>query len=165
MLTEDNKLTKTFMKPLNKLTCLLFIFILTISLAGSVQATTESLNVQGGKDFVRTIDLKAEDQIRLTFTALGQASSPLHFWMVFPNATTKDYGETTQGTISFTSDVKGSCELHFDNSNSSDTQLVTLNYEIEHFIFGIPQIPFLLIVITCFLLCIAAGYIIMGKYS
>jgi len=165
MLTEDNKLTKTFMKPLNKLTYLLFIFTLTISLAGSVQAATESLNVQGGKEFVRTIDLETEDRIRLTYTVLGQASSTLRFWMVFPNATTKDYGETTQGTIIFISDVKGRCELHFDNSNSSDTKLVTFNYEIEHYIFGIPQIPFLLIVITLFLLCIVAGYILMGKYS
>lgn len=158
-------MTKAFTKPLTKLACLLFVFIPTISLAGSVQAATESLSVKGGQDLVRTIDVKAEDKIWLTFTVLGHASNPLRLWIIFPNATTKDYGEIMQGTISFVSDVNGICELHFDNSNSSDTQFVTLNYEIENHIFGIPQIPFLLIVITVFLLCIIAGYIIMGKYS
>lgn len=143
----------------------LLVFALIISLAGLAQATTESLNVQAGKEFIKTIDLAAEDQIRITFTVLGSAPDTLHFWMFFPNATTRDYGEKSQSTISFTSDVQGLCELHFDNSNSSSTQLITLNYEIEHYIFGIPQIPFLIIVIAVLLLAIVVGYIIMGKYA
>ena len=43
--------------------------------------------------------------------------------------------------------------------------MVTLNYNIEHYYFDIPEIPFLLIVIAILLLCVVAGYIIMGKYS
>jgi hypothetical protein len=165
MLTQDNKLTKTLTKPLTKTITLLIILTLTITLAGSAQATTESLNIQAGKESVRTIDLGSKDKIRITFTVVTHTSGAFHFWMVFPNSTKRDYGETTQATISFNPEVKGACELHFDNSNSSENQLVTLNYEIEHFIFGISQIPFLLIVVTFFLLCIIAGYIILGKYS
>jgi hypothetical protein len=158
-------LTKTLKKPLTKSISLLIILTLTLTLAGSAQAITESLNIQAGKESIRTINLASEDKIRITFTLLSRTPRDFHFWMVFPNSTKRDYGETTQTTISFSSEVKGTCELHFDNSNSSKNQLVTLNYEIEHFIFGIPQIPFLLIVVTFFLLCIIAGYIIMGKYS
>jgi hypothetical protein len=158
-------MTKTPTKPLTKTIALLVILTLTISLTGSAQATTESLNIQAGKEAIRTIDLGAEDKIRITFTLVSHTSEDFHFRLTFPNSTTRDYGETTQATISFTSEVKGVCELHFDNTNSSENQLVTLNYEAEHFIFGIPQIPFLLIVVTFFLLCIIAGYIIMGKYS
>ena len=165
MLTQANKLTKTPTKPLTKTIALLAILALTISLAGSAQATTESLNIQAGKESVRTIDLGAEDKIRITFTLVSHTSGDFHFWMIFPNSTKRDYGETTQAKISFNSQVKGACEMHFDNTNSSDNQIVTLNYEVEHFIFGIPQIPFLLIVVTFFLLCIIGGYIVMGKYS
>ena len=157
-------MTKSLTKPLAK-SILLIVLISTLTLAGSSQATTESLNIQAGKESVRTVNLAAEDKIRITFTLVSHTSGDFHFWMVFPNSTKRDSGETTQTTISFSSEVKGTCEMHFDNSNSSENQLVTLNYEIEHFIFGIPQIPFLLIVVTFFLLCIIAGYIIMGKYS
>jgi hypothetical protein len=158
-------MTKTLKKPLTKTIALLVILTLTISLTSSAQATTESLNIQAGKETIRTIDLEAEDKTRITFTLVSHTSEDFHFWMIFPNSTTINCGETTQATISFTSEVKGVCELHFDNSNSSGNQLVTLNYEVEHFIFGLPQIPFLLIVVTFFLLCIIAGYIVMGKYS
>jgi hypothetical protein len=143
------------------------IFILLISLSSTVQAATESLTVNAGKEIIRSIELGSEDRIQLTFQVLGiaQSDDKFHFWMIFPNATMKDYGAVTQATINFISGIKGSLELHFDNNNSSDAKLVTLNYDIEHYIFGMPQIPFLLIVVVVFLVCIAAGYIIMGKYS
>ena len=89
----------------------------------------------------------------------------LHFLIVLPNATAMDYGEIGQCSTSFITNTKGGVELHFDNSNSSDSKLVTLNYEIEHYIFGIPQMIFLLIVIALLLVGITAGYLIMGKYS
>jgi hypothetical protein len=156
---------KTSMKPFNRLVCLLAVFIILITTIAVVQAATESLNVQAGEDSVRKIDMSTEDHIRISFTVLSQSPSSFRFWIVFTNGTTKDYGESTSYNISFVSDVQGECELHFDNTNSTSNQLVTLNYEIEHYHFGIPEIPFLIIVIAVLLLCIVAGYIIMGKYS
>jgi hypothetical protein len=143
------------------------IFILLISLSSTVQAATESLTVNAGKEIIRSIELGSEDRIQLTFQVLGIAQSDdrLQFWMIFPNGTMKDYGAVTQAMINFISGIKGSLELHFDNNNSSDAKLVTLNYDVEHYIFGMPQIPFLLIVVAVFLVCIAVGYILMGKYS
>jgi hypothetical protein len=132
---------------------------------GNAQAATESLNIQAGEDSVRKINMSAEDHIRITFTVLSQSASSFRFWMIFPNGTRNNYEQSTTYNISFASDVQGECELHFDNTNSTDTQLVTLNYEIEHYYFGIPEIPFLIIVIGVLLLCIVAGYITMGKYS
>jgi hypothetical protein len=156
---------KTSMKPFNRLVCLLAVFTILITTIAVVQAATESLNVQAGEDSVRKIDMATEDHVRIYFTVLSQSPSSFRFWIVFPNGTTKDYGESTSYNISFVSDVQGECELHFDNTNSTSNQLVTLNYEIEHYHFGIPEIPFLIIVIAVLLLCIVAGYIIMGKYS
>jgi hypothetical protein len=153
------------MKLFNRLVCLLVVFSLLITMIATVQATTESLSIQAGEELVRKINISAEDHMRIAFTVLSHSSSSLRFWIVFPNGTKGDYRESANYNISFASEVRGECELHFDNTNSSSAQLVTLNYEIEHYYFGIPEIPFLIIVIVVFLLCIVAGYIIMGKYT
>jgi hypothetical protein len=143
----------------------LVAFSFILSFASIVQAKTESLSVPAERELVQTIILAAGDRIDVTFTALGQTSNILHFWVVFPNATKRDFGETSQFAFSFASDFKGECTLHFDNSGSSESKLITLNYEIENYIFGIPQIFFLIVVIAALLLIIVAGYIIMGKYG
>ncbi|HLC00906.1 MAG TPA: emp24/gp25L/p24 family protein [Candidatus Bathyarchaeia archaeon] len=148
-------------KPL----CLLIILSLTLILTEVAQAKTESINVEPGKEVTRTINLASGDRITITFTVLGPDPSTIHFYMVLPNGTTSDHGEISQYTIAFFTDVKGECRLHFDNSNSSSAQLVTLNYEVEHDIFGIPQMFFLLISITVLLAFVAVGYMLMGKYG
>jgi hypothetical protein len=145
--------------------CFLLAFTLLIATIAIVQATTESLNIKAGEDFVREIDMSAEDHIRVAFKVLSNDPDSLRFWIVFPNGTTRDYGESSEYNANFASDMRGECELHFDNTNSTSAQLVTLNYNIEHYYFDIPEIPFLLIVIAILLLCVVAGYIIMGKYS
>ena len=153
------------MKLLSQIACLMLVFAVLFTTVARVQAATESLNIQAGEDLVRKIDMSAEDHIRITFNILSQSSSSFRFWIVFPNGTSREYEASTSYNINFASDVQGECELHFDNTKSSDTELVTLNYEIEHYYFGIQEIPFLIIVIGVLLLCIVTGYIIMGKYS
>ena len=153
------------MKLFNRLLYSLVAFTLLVTTMATVQAATESLSIQAGEEIVRNISISAEDHMRIVFTVLSDFSSPFRFHIVFPNGTTRDYGEDTNYNISFASDVGGKCELHFDNTNSSSSQLVTLNYEIEHYYFGIPEIPFLMIVIVALLACVVAGYMIMGKYS
>jgi hypothetical protein len=150
---------------LSLLVCFLMVFTLLITMTTTVQAATESLNVQAGEDLIRELSLSAGDHLRISFTVLSQSPSSFRFWIVFPNGTTRDYKESSNYNISFASDEQGACELHFDNTNSSNAQLVTLNYETEHYYFGIPEIPFLIIVIGILLLCIVAGYVVMGKYS
>ena len=171
MITDSKKMYEKATKkiksnPLSrKIACLIVVFILLVTATATVNAATESLNIQAGEDSVRKISMSAEDHIRISFTVLSQSPSSFHFWIAFPNATTRDYEESTSYNISFVSGVQGECELHFDNTNSTSNQLITLNYEIEHYYFGIPEIPFLIIVIGVLLLCIVAGYVIMGKYS
>ncbi len=81
------------------------------------------------------------------------------------NSTTIDYGEASQLAIEFPANVEGNCYLHFANSHSETAELVTLNYNIEHSVLGIPQMLFLLVAIGVLLLFVVAGYIAMGKYG
>lgn len=145
--------------------CLLLILCLFIGAIGIVQATTEGLNVEAGKELVCKINVASEDRVRLTFETTGQASSNLCFSMVYPNSTVISLGEVGQYSTSFTSDADGTCELHFDNTNSSETAFVALNYEVEHYILGMPEMIFILAAIAVLLMVIVTGYIIMGKYS
>ena len=145
--------------------CALIVLALLIVLAGTVQAKTESINVQAGADVVRTVNLASEDRVSLKFSALGASSNALHFWVTFANGTTTDYGEIGEREMFFTSEVSGQFTMHFDNSNSSSSRLVTLNYEVEHYYFGMPNVLFIVVAITVLLVGVLAGYIIMGKYS
>jgi hypothetical protein len=142
----------------------IIVVILLAFLTVSVQASTTTFNVPSGEELTRTIDLKTEDHVTLTFTAVGGGKEPLHFYMVFPNGTTLDKGSVTQIKTNFISDASGPFELHFDN-NSTSTQLITLNYEVERYYFGLPVMIWLLIGIAVLLLFITAGYISMGKYG
>ena len=153
------------MKPKKKILPLLVAVSLLTVLAGVVQATTESITVQSGKDTARTINLAKGDHISMAFTVLGPSPSSINFCMVFPNGTITEYGQTSHFSLDFLTNTEGECQLHSDNTNSSDAQLVTLNYNAEHYIFGMPQMIFLLIFIAAVLLCVVAGYVIMGKYS
>ncbi len=150
------------MKPKKKLCCFLLILCLSVVFVGTVNATTESLNIEAGKDYVCKIGLVSEDKIHLTFVTIGQTSC---FSIVFPNSTVLNLGETDQYSTSFTSDTTGTCELHFCNTNSSESSLVSLNYDVEHYILGIPEMIFLLLAIAVLLMFILTGYVVMGKYT
>jgi len=153
------------MKLFKRLACAIVVFTLLAATLSAGQAATESLTIQAGEEKVKTLNLLSGDHVRIAFTALSDSYTSFRFYIIFPNGTAEDYEEDTNYPISFISDVGGECELHFDNSNSPSSKLVTINYEIEHYYFGLPEIPFLMIVIVLLLLCIMAGYIIMGKYS
>ncbi|MFQ6074283.1 MAG: emp24/gp25L/p24 family protein, partial [Candidatus Bathyarchaeia archaeon] len=47
----------------------------------------------------------------------------------------------------FTASKEGTYKLHFDNTFSAETKTVTFNYDVRHFIFGIPQEDFLVFMV------------------
>lgn len=153
------------MPPIRRLCCLLLIVCLFIGTIGIAFATTESLNVEAGKELVYKINVASQDRVQLTFETTGQASSNLCFSMIFPNSTIISPGEVSQYSTSFTSNAAGTCKLHFDNTNSSESAFIALNYNVEHYILGMPEMIFVLVTIGVLLMVIVTGYITMGKYS
>ena len=140
------------MMPMRRLYCLLLILCLFIGAIGIVHATTESFNIDAGKELVCKINVASEDRVQLTFVTTGQASSDLCFSIVFPNSTVVNVGDVGQCSTSFTSNAGGTCELNFDNSNSSAPVLVALNYEVDHYILGMPEMIFVLAAIVVVLM-------------
>jgi hypothetical protein len=128
---------------------LIIIALLAVS-TGGVQAMTTNFTVKGGEEVTHPINLAAEDRVLIQFTAVevGEASNTVHFSIVFPNGTVRDFGEVGQTSYSFVCDVEGEYTLHFVNNDAAVDKLVTLNYEIDHYIFGIPQMLFMVILIV-----------------
>jgi hypothetical protein len=136
------------------------VFLIIVQFA---EATSMSFTVHAGEEETKTINLAVEDRVLVKFTVVGSSDNALYFSITYPNGTVKDFGKRGDFHDSFVCDTDGECILHFSNTDSTEDKLVTLNYEIEHYIFGVPQMLFLTIVIVVVCVAAVATFILMGK--
>jgi hypothetical protein len=128
-----------------------FIFIilaLTFIFIGLSHATTTGFTLKGGEELTHPINLIVEDRVLIQFKVIGETSNTLSFSISFPNGTVKEFGESGDFSYSFICDAEGEYTLNFTNNDQTENKLVTLNYEIDHYIFGMPQMLFMVIVIA-----------------
>ena len=59
-------------------------------------------------------------------------------------------------------DVKGEYELNFVNNDIKESKLVTLNLDVEHYIFGMPQMLFLAVVIVVIFIAGLAARVLLS---
>jgi hypothetical protein len=161
-----NARSKIAMANLRRSLVYTFIIIALLAVSiGGVQAMTTNFTVKGGEEITHPISLAYEDRVLIQFSAVGveEASSTLHFSIVFPNGTVRDFEEVGKTSYSFICDIEGEYTLHFVNNDQTIDKLVTLNYEIQHYIFGIPQMLFMALIIV--LACIGGvvAYVLLGK--
>jgi hypothetical protein len=137
------------MANLRKTSCTcLIILALTAVLVGLGEATTASLNVKPDEEILQPVNLITEDRVLIQFKVIGASSSLVHFSLIFPNATVKDFGKVSSYSTSFVCDLEGEYKLNFTNTDQTENKLVTLNYEIDHYILGMPQMLFMVILIA-----------------
>jgi hypothetical protein len=147
---------------------ILIYFLLTVALfsllAQAGMATAASFQVAAGEEATRTLNLAVDDRVLIEFTVSGgQYGNTLHFFVTYPNGTAKDFGFVSTHSQRFVADKDGECVLHFSNEGSSDDKYVSLDYEIDHYICGMPQMLFLTIVIVIICIAAVAVFILMGK--
>jgi hypothetical protein len=145
------------------LTSFLFITVACSIIVKFAEATTMNITVQSGQDETRSISVAVDDHVLIKFTVVGLTDSSLHFSITYPNGTTKDFGRRGNFHDSFVCDTEGECVLRFSNTDSIEDKLVTLDYEVQHYIFGIPQMLFLTIIIVVICVAAVAVFIFMGK--
>jgi hypothetical protein len=146
-----NATSNITMTHLRKTTCLILIMLaLTAVLVGLGEATTTSINLKPDEQVLQPVKLIAEDRVLIQFKVIGatSTSSLVHFSLTFPNATVKDFGEIGSYTTSFVCDLEGEYTLNFTNTDQAENRLITLNYEIDHYILGMPQMLFMVILIA-----------------
>jgi hypothetical protein len=137
--------------------------MLIASLISLSNAATLSMTVPAGEEVNRKIDLEKDDRIAIKFTAVGAENSLISFSIFYPNATEIRFGEVGVFDYSFTCDIEGEYLMSFVNNDINDNKLVTLNYDVEHYIFGMPQMLFLAIAITTICLAMLAIYVLLGQ--
>jgi hypothetical protein len=142
---------------------LVLLALFTISI-GTAEAATASLQIPAGQEVTHSFELVPEDHVDIRFSVVGQPSF-VRFSLTFPNSTTKEFGETSVFTYGFVNDVKGECVMHFVNDDLSENKLVTLDYSVEHYTFGIPQLFLYVAIIGGLCLVAIVAYALMSRPS
>jgi hypothetical protein len=111
------------------------------------QAVMTSLTVKGGEELNHTLNLVLEDRVSIQYRVVGGNANAMQFSMTFPNGTVKDFGGLSTFSYSFVCDAEGDHILNFVNTDQADV-LLTLEYEVQHYIYGMPQMLFMVILIA-----------------
>ena len=127
-------------------------------------ATTLSITVPAGEEVDQIMDLKVDDHVRIHFNVLGNDNSYISFSLVCPNSTEINFGEVGLFSYSFIGDTKGEYKMCFVNNDLAENKLVTLNYEVESYILGMPQTQFLLIFIAVIIVMMLAFYSLLSPH-
>lgn len=142
----------------------LLFAIIILTLAETVNATTMSFTVPRGEELTKSISLVVDDRVLIEFTVVGQKRSELDFYITDPQGNVKvEHGQVGIVKYCFVCDTTGEYVLHFSNTDQSEDKLVTLNYEVQHYIFGMPQTLFLTLFIVLVCVGAVATFILMGK--
>lgn len=141
----------------------LVILALLGVLVGLGQATMVSVAVQSGEEVTHPLDLVVEDHVLIQYRFVEGNVSALRFSISFPNGTLRAFGGSGDFSYSFICDVEGEYVLHFVNTDQSEVLRLVLDYEVQHYIFGIPQMLFMAIIVV--LACIGGvfAFVIMGR--
>ena len=127
-------------------------------------ATTASFGVNAGDVESRTLGLAAEDHVLVHFTVTGgQFEGTVGFSITCPNQTVNSFGRVGVLEYRFVCTDEGDYILHFSNEGQSENKFITLNYEIQHYILGFPQMLFLAMVVVVFCVGAVAVFILSGK--
>jgi len=106
--------------------------------------------IQPQEKHVITLSLQETDSVYGSFSVASNDDTGVNFLISDPrNQTTLRFDNVKQKSFSFIAKTTGNYQLHFNNSVSSDyTKTVALNYNVTHYIMGLPQEQFFLIVIA-----------------
>ena len=145
----ENARNKIAMTNLRRLSVYVLILLTLFSVfMGLGQATITSLTVKGGEEIAHPINLIVEDRVLIQYKVVGGNVKALQFSISFPNATVKDFSGSGDFSYSFICDAEGEYVLHFVNTDQTEEMRVTLDYEVDHYIFGMPQMLFMVILIV-----------------
>jgi multisubunit Na+/H+ antiporter MnhC subunit len=142
----------------------LFVATLVVFLINSVKATAISFTVRAGQVETKTVNLAVEDRVTIKFSVTDQATSGLDFYILDPQGNVqKTFNSTSNVNYQFVCSQEGEYELCFSNTGSAEDKLISLDYEVQHYIFGMPQMLFLTLIVVGICLIMVAVFVLMGK--
>jgi hypothetical protein len=145
--------------------CSFLAVAIVLLLVPAVGAVAQSFTVRAGQEETKTLSLVVEDHVQIRFTVIGKTVSTIDFYVTDPLGNVMvSWGTTGNVNYDFICSLEGMYTLHFSNVASAEDRLVTLDYEVTSYIFGMPQTLFL-VLIAC-VLCVGAVavFILMSKH-
>lgn len=147
------------------LACSLLAVAIILLLVPAVRAVAESFTVKAGQEEPRTLSLVVEDHVQIRFTVIGQTTSSLNFYITDPYGyIVKTFGATGNVNYAFVCSREGNYTLHFSNVASAEDKLVSLDYEVTPYIFGMQQTLFLVLIVVGICLAAVTVFILMSKH-
>jgi hypothetical protein len=120
--------------------------IALVLLAGLVSAYSDTFELPAKDSVKREVNLNAEDVVSGRVAIVGM---PINFSVLDPDdVVISNY--TVDGSLdfNFSAAKAGKYQLRFENWFSDEVKSVTLNYNVQHYIFGFPQEFALLFIIV-----------------
>jgi multisubunit Na+/H+ antiporter MnhC subunit len=77
----------------------------------------------------------------------------------------ENFGTTGNLNYAFVCSQEGEYKLHFSNVVSAEDKLVSLDYEVQHYIFGMQQNLFLTLIVVGICVAAKAVFVLMSKTS
>jgi len=132
-------------------------------LMGIVIADNANFSIEPQKEHVITLSLHETDRVSGSFSVVSDDETGVNFYVSgAQNKTILRHNNVKQKSFSFTAEVTGDYQLHFDNSVSSvHSKTVALNYNITQYIMGIPQEQFLFLVVAAVALIGVLIYVVL----
>ena len=138
--------------------------ILIMFFIAPLWATTLSINLPAGDQTDHTITLRLDDHVRIKFNVLGTENNYVAFSLVYPDSSELNFGEVGVFSYEFVCEIKGEYQMCFVNNDLEENKLVTLNYDVEAYMFGLPQTQFLVIAIAVVCVMMVAFYSILSPH-
>ena len=142
----------------------LLVAAIVLLLTFAVKAAAESFTVRAGQKGIKYLKLSVDDHVQIKFTVTGRTTSLLDFFIIDPHGDVMEtFGSTGSVDYAFICSQEGEYKLEFSNIASTEDKLVSLDYEVEHYIFGMPQMLFLTFIIVGTCVAAVAVFILLSK--
>ena len=124
-------------KDMKRFFAFLCSLVALVLLVGIVGAYSDTFELPAKNSVTREVDLNAEDVVSGRVAIVGKA---INFSVTDPDGVIiSNYTLSGPLDFSFTATNSGKFTFHFENWFSEDAKHVTLNYNVQHYIFGFPQ--------------------------
>jgi hypothetical protein len=145
---------------MKKVIAVLYVLLAFLLICNPVSGYSESIQVPARGTETRTVDMNKGDQISGRVSIVGH---PLNFSISGPDGQViLNNTLTNPMDFQFTAPTTGSYNLHFENLFSDEMKFVTLNYNVQHYIFGVPQEYMILFFIVGIALVALVVYVAMS---
>lgn len=135
---------------------------MVLLLVPAARAVAQSFTVQAGQEETKTLSLVVDDHVQIRFAVAGKT---IDFFVTDPFGNRMvDVRATGNVNYAFICSHEGTYTLYFSNAASAEDKLVTLDYEVTPYIFGMPQTLFLVLIVGGLCVGAVAVFVLMSKH-